>query len=46
MTKQKKSNAIVHYEQGEFDFGSVNDQVEYYMVDQGKEDEQIGPLFR
>jgi type III restriction enzyme len=46
MTKQKKSNAIVHYEQGEFDFGSVNDQVEYYLVDQGKEDEEIGPLFR
>jgi type III restriction enzyme len=46
MTKQKKNNAIVHYEQGEFDFGSVNDQVEYYLVDQGKEGEQIGPLFR
>jgi type III restriction enzyme len=46
MTKQKKNNAIAHYEQGEFDFGSVNDQVEYYMVDQDKEDEQIGPLFR
>jgi type III restriction enzyme len=44
MTKQKKTNAIAHYEQGEFDFGSVNDQVEYYLVDQGKEDEQIGPL--
>jgi type III restriction enzyme len=46
MTKQKKNNAIAHYEQGEFDFGSANSQIEYYLVDQGKEDEQIGSLFR
>jgi hypothetical protein len=45
MTKQRKSNAIIHYEQGEFDFGFINDKIEYYMVEQGKEDEQIGPLF-
>jgi type III restriction enzyme len=45
MTKQRKDNAIVHYEQGEFDFNAVNDQVEYHMVEQGKEKEEIGELF-
>jgi type III restriction enzyme len=45
MTKQRKENAIAHYEQGEFDFGVVNDQVEYHMVEQGKEKEEIGELF-
>jgi type III restriction enzyme len=45
MTKQRKENTIVHCEQGELDFGAINDQVEYHVVEQEKENEEIGRLF-
>jgi len=46
MTKQRKENAIAHCEQGELDFGSINDHVEYQMIEQRKEKEEIGSLFK
>lgn len=45
MTDQKKSRAIQHYEQMELPFGIVNEQVEFYLIEEGKEEEKVRTLF-
>ncbi|MFH1096865.1 MAG: hypothetical protein V1749_05150 [Candidatus Desantisbacteria bacterium] len=44
MTKQKKQEAICHYERMEF--GQINDTVEFYLVEQGKEEEELRKFFK
>jgi len=46
MTKQKKQKAIYRYEQAELPFGQVNDNVEFYLVEQGKEEETLKKFFK
>ncbi|MEK6540369.1 MAG: hypothetical protein AABZ21_07035, partial [Deltaproteobacteria bacterium] len=46
MTEQKKQKAIYHYEQTELPFGQVNDNVEFYLVEQGKEEEDLKKFFK
>ena len=46
MTEQKKQKAIYHYEQAELPFGQVNDNVEFYLVEQGKEEEDLKKFFK
>jgi len=46
MTEQKKQKAIYHYEQAELPFGQINDNVEFYLVEQGKEEEDLKKFFK
>ena len=45
MTEQKKEHAVQHYEQIDLPFGKVNENVEFYLVEQGKEEEKVRSLF-
>jgi type III restriction enzyme len=45
MTEQKKEHAVQHYEQIDLPFGKVNENVEFYLVEQGKEEEKVRTLF-
>ncbi|OIP41982.1 hypothetical protein AUJ95_02315 [Candidatus Desantisbacteria bacterium CG2_30_40_21] len=44
MTEQKKQKAICHYER--MGFGQINDNVEFYLVEQGKEEEELRKYFK
>jgi len=46
MTEQKKKKAIHHYEQMGLPFGQVNDNVTFYLVEQGKEEEELKKYFK
>lgn len=46
MTEQKKKKAIHHYEQMGLPFGQVNDNVTFYLVGQGKEEEELKKYFK
>ena len=46
MTDQKKQKAIHYYEQAELPFGQVNDNLEFYLVEQGKEVEDLKKFFK
>ena len=46
MTDQKKQKAIYHYEQAELPFGKVNDNMEFYLVEQGREEEDLKKFFK
>jgi len=46
MTDQKKQKAIYHTKQMDIPFGRVNESVEFYIVEQGKEDEKIRTFFK
>lgn len=46
MTEQKKKKAIRHYEQTKLPFGQVNDNVTFYLVEQGKEEEELKKHFK
>lgn len=46
MTELKKRKAIQHYEQTELPLGQVNDKVEFYLIEQGKEEEDLKKCFR
>jgi type III restriction enzyme len=46
MTEQKKQKVIYHYEQAELPFDQVNDNVEFYLVEQGKEEEDLKKFFK
>lgn len=46
MTEQKKKKAIHHYEQTKLPFGQVNDNVTFYLVEQGKEEEELKKYFK
>ncbi len=45
MTDQNKQKRIYHTEQMDIPFGQVNESVEFYIVEQGKEDEKIRTFF-
>ncbi|RPI77231.1 MAG: restriction endonuclease subunit R [Desulfobacteraceae bacterium] len=46
MTDQNKKKAIRRYEQMELPFGGLNDNVEFYLVEQGKEDQDLKKFFK
>ena len=46
MTEQKRQKAIHHYEQAELPFGKVNDNMEFYLVEQGREEEDLKKFFK
>ncbi len=46
MTEQKRIKKIQHYEQMELPFGQVNDNVEFYLVEQGQEETEIKKYFK
>jgi len=46
MTDRKQKNEIQHYEQLELPFTKVNDNVEFYLVEQGKEEEDLKRLLK
>jgi type III restriction enzyme len=46
MTEQKQKKAIQHCEQLELPFGLVNDNVEFHLVEQGKEEEDLKRFFK
>ncbi len=46
MTEQKKRKTIEHCEQLELPFGQINDSVEFYLVEQGKEEEDLKKFFK
>ncbi len=46
MNEQKKRKAIRHCEQLELPFGQINDNDEFYLVLQGKEEEDLKRLFK
>ncbi|MBI5192915.1 MAG: hypothetical protein HZA08_05675 [Nitrospirae bacterium] len=46
MTEQKKQKAIHHYEQAVLPFGQINDSMEFYLVEQGKEEEYLKKFFK
>lgn len=46
MSEQKKQQAIYHCEQTELPFGQVNEDVEFYLVEQGKEEEDLKKFFK
>jgi type III restriction enzyme len=46
MTEQKKKKAIHHYEQMGLPFGQVNDNVTFYLVEQGKEEAELKKYFK
>jgi type III restriction enzyme len=45
MTEQRKQGKIVAY-QGKLPFGELNESVESYLVEEGKEEEQLRNLMR
>jgi len=46
MTKQNKQNAICIYEQMELPLGQMNDNIEFYLLEQGKEVEDLKKYFK
>jgi type III restriction enzyme len=46
MTEQSRKNQISNYTQGIFDFGEVNDKVEFYFVEQGQEETEVRKRFK
>ncbi len=46
MTDQKQKSSIQHYEQMELPFGQLNDNVEFYLVEQGQEETEIKRYFK
>ncbi len=46
MTEQKKQKAIYRFKQMSLPFGQVNDNVEFYLVGQGKEEEDLKKFFK
>ena len=46
MTDQRKKKAIYSIEQMKLPFGKVNEKVEFYLVEQGKEEEELRTLLK
>ena len=46
MTEQKKQKTIYRFKQMRLPFGQVNDSVEFYLVEQGKEEEDLKTFFK
>jgi type III restriction enzyme len=46
MTEQSQQSKIGNYTQGTFDFGEVNDKVEFYFVEQGQEETEVKRRFK
>lgn len=46
MTEQSRIKKIQHYEQMELPFGQVNDNVEFYLVEQEREENEIKKYFK
>ena len=46
MTQEKQKKRIATYQQLKLDFGKINDQVEFYLVEQDQEEEDIRKLYK